>query len=259
MAADFHDQRAEAAAAGRGSVAHLWGRTLVDVARRVPVEHLEVLRRDAGYALRLLRRRPAFAATVVLTLAIGIGLNTAVFSVVSGVLWRALPLPDGDRVVRLAAVESTAPSEFLMPAGLDMRSVSSYPDAKYWLPGRSNTVGPMSSRRNRGATAIGRLAPGVSRLQAQVEFDAISRALADAYPEDAGWSVKVGSPLESVVTAVSTRVWLLAAAAFCVLLIAAANVTNWPTGQFRHSSPWRRTQCPGSTRLQWMAGFSPSH
>jgi ABC-type antimicrobial peptide transport system permease subunit len=57
-------------------------------------------------------------------------------------------------------------------------------------------------------------------------MDTISQALADAYPEDAGWSVKVVSPLESVVWAVSTRVWLMAAAAFCVLLIAAANVTN---------------------------------
>ena len=96
MAADFQDQRADAAASGRRSVARLWARTLLDVARRVPVEHLEVLGRDAGYALRLLRRRPAFAATVVLTLAIGVGLNTAVFSVVSGVLLRALPLPSGD-------------------------------------------------------------------------------------------------------------------------------------------------------------------
>ena len=84
----------------------------------------------------------------------------------------------------------------------------------------------MSSRRNRGATAIARLAPGVSRQQAQVELDAIGRALAAAYPEDAGWSVKVVSPLESVVTAVRGHLWLLSAAAFCVLLIAAANVTN---------------------------------
>jgi hypothetical protein len=112
MAADFQDQHADAAAAGRRSVACLWARTLVDVARRVPLEHLDVIRRDAGYALRLLRRRPAFAATVVLTLAIGVGLNTAVFSVVSGVLLRPLRLPNGDRVVRLVAVESTAPGDF---------------------------------------------------------------------------------------------------------------------------------------------------
>jgi putative ABC transport system permease protein len=345
MAADFQDQRADAAVAGTRSIARLWARTLVDVARRVPVEHLEVLRRDAGYTLRLLRRRPAFAATVVLTLAIGVGLNTAVFSVVSGVLLRDLPLPNGERVVRLVQVEATAPGDLkdtssadfldwqtrtktldalalsamsspgtlitkagdpetiaglvvterffdiigatpalgrtftadeyrngtmlnrfeaspsvailshalwrehfggrsdavgttfrvggrmfevvgVMPAELDMRGVARFPAARYWLPGRPNTAGVMSSRRNRGATAIARLAPGVSRQQAQAEFDAISRALAGAYPEDAGWSVRVVSPLESVVTAVRTGLWLLSAAAFCVLLIAAANVTN---------------------------------
>ena len=84
----------------------------------------------------------------------------------------------------------------------------------------------MSSRRNRGATAIARLAPGVSRQQAQAEFDAISRTLADAYPEDADWSVKIVSPLDSVVTPVRGQLWLLGAAALCVLLIAAANVSN---------------------------------
>jgi hypothetical protein len=89
MSADFQDQRADASASGRRSLARLWARTLVDAVRRVPSEHLDVLRRDAGYALRLLRRRPAFAATVVLTLAIAVGLNAAVFSVTSGVLLRA--------------------------------------------------------------------------------------------------------------------------------------------------------------------------
>ena len=114
----------------------------------------------------------------------------------------------------------------VMPAELDIRGVSRFPDARYWLPGRPNTAGAMGSRRNRGATAIARLAPGASRQQAQAEFDVISRALAGAYPEDAGWSVKVVSPLDSVVTGVRNGLWLLGAAAFCVLLIAAANVTN---------------------------------
>jgi putative ABC transport system permease protein len=114
----------------------------------------------------------------------------------------------------------------VMPAELDIRGVSRFPNARYWLPGRPNTAGAMASRRNRGATAIARLAPGASRQQAQAEFDAISRALADVYPEDAGWSVKVVSPLESVVKPIRTVLWLLSAAAFCVLLIASANVTN---------------------------------
>jgi predicted permease len=62
-------------------------------------ELLGVLRQDTLYALRMMRANPGFAAAVALTLALGIGATTAIFSVVHSVLLRPLPYADGDRMV----------------------------------------------------------------------------------------------------------------------------------------------------------------
>ena len=60
---------------------------------------VEDLGRDIRYAVRALARTPGFAVAAVLTLAIGIGGSTAVFSLIEAVLLRPLPVPDADRVV----------------------------------------------------------------------------------------------------------------------------------------------------------------
>ncbi len=60
---------------------------------------LETFARDTRYAVRGLRRSPLFTLVAVLTLAIGIGATTAVFSVVDGVLLKPLPYPDPERLV----------------------------------------------------------------------------------------------------------------------------------------------------------------
>jgi predicted permease len=74
---------------------------------------VETLGSDVRYAFRTLRRAPGFAAVVVLTLALGIGANTAIFSVVRAVVLKPLPHRDGDRLVYLR--HSTA-----MPGGEDL-------------------------------------------------------------------------------------------------------------------------------------------
>jgi putative ABC transport system permease protein len=62
---------------------------------------MDALRHDLRFALRSFLRTPGFSAVSVLTLALGIGATTAIFSVVHGVLLRPLPYPDADRIVRL--------------------------------------------------------------------------------------------------------------------------------------------------------------
>lgn len=62
---------------------------------------MENLIKDLRYGLRMLARNRSFTVIAVLTLALGIGANTAIFSVVNGVLLRALPFPDSDRIVTL--------------------------------------------------------------------------------------------------------------------------------------------------------------
>ncbi len=71
---------------------------------------------DARYAIRLIRRSPGFTATAVMTLALAIGANTAIFSAVKGVLISPLPYPDPDRLVRLFEESDRTPHFPMAPA-----------------------------------------------------------------------------------------------------------------------------------------------
>ena len=63
---------------------------------------MEALLQDAGHALRMFRKNPVFVATAIVVLVLGIGANTAIFSLANAVLFNPLPFPDSDRLVLVA-------------------------------------------------------------------------------------------------------------------------------------------------------------
>jgi predicted permease len=79
----------------------LWCSLVVDLVRTAPSEHLSMLRQDLRDACRGLWRTPVITAAAVLTLALGVGASTAVFSVVHAILLRPLPYPEPDRLVEV--------------------------------------------------------------------------------------------------------------------------------------------------------------
>jgi putative ABC transport system permease protein len=76
---------------------------------------METLLRDVRYAFTIMRRNPGFTAAGLLTLALGIGATTAVFSIVYGVLMRPLPYRDSDRLMRLSEEHPGANSPLRVP------------------------------------------------------------------------------------------------------------------------------------------------
>jgi len=123
----------------------------------------EQVAQDVAYALRSLRRTPGFTAAAVLTLALGIGANTAIFSIVNGVLLNALPYPEPDRLV---AVYSRTPDE--------ASASSSYPNFLDWARD-SQSFSDLAAFRADDLNLIGRGQP--ERVAAEMISESFFRLL----------------------------------------------------------------------------------
>jgi putative ABC transport system permease protein len=109
---------------------------------------LDSVGRDVRYALRQLRKSPGFAFTALLTLALGIGATTALFSVVNAVMLKPLPFPTADRLVRIKS----------LIAANGNGGIASYLDFVDWRA-RNHVVDEMAAFRTGDFTLIGQHEP----------------------------------------------------------------------------------------------------
>ncbi|HEY9126061.1 MAG TPA: ABC transporter permease, partial [Acidobacteriaceae bacterium] len=105
------------------------------------------LTQDLRYAWRQLRKSPGFAFTAVAVLALGIGANVAVFTLISGILLRPLPYPKGDRIVEVNAPQESEDQRFNM--------LLSYADLKQLADAAGSTVKTGILFDSRTASVVG--------------------------------------------------------------------------------------------------------
>ncbi|MBK5257058.1 MAG: ABC transporter permease [Vicinamibacteria bacterium] len=113
---------------------------------------METLWNDARYGARMLSRTPGFTFVAVLTLALGIGANTAIFSVVNALLIKPLPLPDSERLVSVSGVDAKGRSQFVsFPDFEDLQKQSRlFEGFTAMVPQSVNLTGGSEPQRVRG-------------------------------------------------------------------------------------------------------------
>ena len=148
-------------AAGPLAVAALGIATVFDVLFNAAAVHWDILGQDLRYTARTLARSPGFALTAILVLALGVGANTAAFSVTDFVLIRPLPFSDPDRLVTLWEKVPGYSQMELSPANfVDWKHMSkSFEGMGAYWDTSVNLVGQGDPERLEGATVTADLLP----------------------------------------------------------------------------------------------------
>ena len=142
---------------------------------------MQTLIQDLRYGARMLRKNPGFTLIAVMTLALGIGANTAIFSLVNGVLLRPLPYPDSDRIVWLSERTPNFPSiSIAYPNFVDWQTQQTvfdhlglYKPASINLTGEGDPLRLQGAFMSSGTFAALNVQPIAGRLFAKGETDLV--------------------------------------------------------------------------------------
>jgi hypothetical protein len=168
---------------------------------------LDDLQRDVKYALRALANSPGFAAITVVTLALGIGANAAIFSLLNPLIFRPLPVPDPERVSRVFSGRSggNVYGRMSYPNYTDLRAgIQAFESlaASSWPVPFSVRLGTGQSNASQTEVVWGAVVSGNYFSTLDVRRMALGRAF---LPDDD--SVPDASPSQSLVTVCGKRYW----------------------------------------------------
>ena len=139
------------------SVLYVWLSEFVDILYNAGHAHWDILRQDLRYTFRTLARTPGFTIAAIIITGLGIGANTAVFSITDHVLLRPLPFADSDRLVQLwQHPPGYSRVELSPPNFQDWRRLSTSFEAMAATPALRRTLSATVSREGSKARGLRR-------------------------------------------------------------------------------------------------------
>ncbi len=163
---------------------------LKEKVREVKAGHvLATFWRDVRFGLRALRLNPGFSVVAILTLALGIGANSAVFSVINGVLLQPLPYPESDRLVRI--YQQNSPTNRFSLSVVDFQALQELQNSFESVGGLARSRGIVTGSGRPEWVRVARVSPGF--FETMGVLPAVGRSFLDGEGAAGGESVVVVS------------------------------------------------------------------